>query len=77
MGPRAGGDDVESAQTPSGEGVSTNKNGSASRCRFFTLLVVPYAARQWTLTVSSSLLHAFAIAASRLSVSMIGVPSAA
>ena len=32
---------------------------------------------QCTLTVSSSWLHAFAIAASRLSVSMIGVPSAA
>jgi len=35
------------------------------------------AARQWTLTACSSLLQAFAIAASRLSVSMIGVPSAA
>jgi hypothetical protein len=32
---------------------------------------------QWTLTVSSSWLQALAMAASRLSVSMIGVPSAA
>lgn len=35
------------------------------------------ASPQWTLTVSSSWLQALAIAASRLSVSMIGVPSAA
>ena len=35
------------------------------------------AAVQWTLTVSSSWLQALAMAASRLSVSMIGVPSAA
>src|SRR4029077_15819180 len=59
--------------------VAENENGEPPRIRGEPA-VVEFALRvacQCTLTACNSLLQAFAIAASRLSVSMIGVPSAA
>ena len=54
-----------------------NARAALRHARAFEFADVALSVRQCTLTACSSLLQAFATAASRLSVSMIGVPSAA
>src|SRR3954468_18738909 len=54
-----------------------NARAALRHARAFEFADVALSVRQFTLTACSSLLQALATAASRLSVSMIGVPSAA